>query len=603
MVVAEQVLKRADVPKEQTWNAESVFDNVDAWQAEFEAVTAELPQLEAFKGTLAQSAERLVEWLDVSEALTRRVMNLYFYAMMNSAVDSTNQTYKTLTGQAMGLFGKVKAMTSFADPEQLAIGEDTVMGWVDSHEPLAQYRKHYENLFRMQAYVKSGDIEQVLSMVGDPFRTSNNAASELTQSDLTYTPATNAEGQDVDVNNGTLPSALNGVDRVLRKTMWQNYMDGHLQFKNTLSNIYLGSVKQNNTMAKIRGYDDALHAQLAPNKLPNDVFHNLINTYKKNLPTWHKYWAVRERALGVDKLQPYDIWAPITPDDPKLSWEESVHFISDGMQPLGDEYVNVMRKGCLEDRWVDYSVNEGKRQGAFSYGTYDTMPFIMMTYNNSLGAMSTLAHELGHSMHSYYSRVTQPPVYAGYSMFVAEVASNFNQALVRAHLFEAKKDDPSFQIALIEEAMANFHRYFFIMPTLARFEYEVHTRVSDGKPVTADILNGIMTELFAEGYGDFMQDEAERTGITWATFQHLYVPYYTFQYATGISAAHALADGILAGDEEARDNYLTFLKSGSAVYPLDALKIAGVDMSTPEAVEKTFEVLAQMVDKLDELTQ
>jgi len=261
----------------------------------------------------------------------------------------------------------------------------------------------------------------------------------------------------------------------------------------------------------------------------------------------------------------------------------------------------VLRRGCLEQRWVDIYPNEGKKLGAFSYGAPGTYPFINMSYANTLGSLSTLAHELGHSMHSYLTWQNQPQVYSSYSMFVAEVASNFNQAMVRANLFKTNSD-PNFQIALIEEAMDNFHRYFFIMPTLARFELETHQRIERGEPLTADIMIGLMADLFSEGYGSEMHVDRERVGITWATFPHLYSNYYVFQYATGISAAHALAGRILEGANGAAEAYLGFLKAGSSLYPVDALKRAGVDMATPEAVERTYGVLAEYVDRLDKLT-
>jgi oligoendopeptidase F len=277
--------------------------------------------------------------------------------------------------------------------------------------------------------------------------------------------------------------------------------------------------------------------------------------------------------------------------------------IATGMQPLGEDYVSTLRRGCLEERWVDYAINKGKAEGAFSDGAYDTHPFIMMSYDGTLGAMSTLAHELGHSMHSYYTRKTQPYIYSNYSMFVAEVASNFNQAMVRHHLF-ATHDDRDFQLSLIQEAMDNIHRYFFIMPTLARFELEVHTRMENDEPLTPEILNEIMSGFFAEGYGETMTDDPRRTGSTWSQFIHLYEPYYTFQYATGISAAHALANGILKGDDtDAVSRYLTFLSAGDAVYSIDALKQAGVDMSTPHAVEETFGVLEALIDRLEGLIE
>jgi oligoendopeptidase F len=285
-----------------------------------------------------------------------------------------------------------------------------------------------------------------------------------------------------------------------------------------------------------------------------------------------------------------------------VPYETAVNWIAAGMQPLGDEYVSVLRRGCLEERWVDVYPNQGKRMGAFSAGVPGTRPFIMMSYSDDLFGLSTLAHELGHSLHSYYTWQNQKILaYARYGLFVAEVASNFNQAMVRAHLL-ATQPDPEFQIAVIEEAMANFHRYFFIMPTLARFELEIHERVERGEALTADSLIDLMADLFAEGFGDEVVMDRERVGITWAEFHtHLYSNFYVYQYATGISAAHALADSILAGKPGAANNYFSFLKAGGSVYPLDALQLAGVDMTMPTAVETTFGVLAGYVDRLEQL--
>jgi oligoendopeptidase F len=272
------------------------------------------------------------------------------------------------------------------------------------------------------------------------------------------------------------------------------------------------------------------------------------------------------------------------------------------MRPLGSEYVEVLRRGTLEQRWVDVYPTKGKRQGAFSFGWRGTHPFIMMSYTDSLFGLSTLAHELGHSMHSYLTWKHQPHSYDNTSLFVAEVASNFNQALVRDYLLK-QNADPQFQIAVIEEAMSNFHRYFFIMPTLARFELEIHQRVERGEGVTADDMINLMADLFAEGYGDEMTFDRQQVGITWAQFGHLYSSYYVYQYATGISAAHALARRIIAGEPNAAENYVKFLSAGGSLYPIDALKLAGVDMTKPDAVLQTFETLAEYVDKLDALTR
>jgi oligoendopeptidase F len=385
-------------------------------------------------------------------------------------------------------------------------------------------------------------------------------------------------------------------------TAWNNYADEYLAHKNTLAANLAASVKGNVFMARARRYDSALEAALFADNVPVQVYNNLLEAFKRNLPTWHKYWAVRKRALGVDELHPYDIWAPFSEDRPLVPFSDSVQMICEGMEPLGKEYGEIMRRGLEVERWVDLYPNQGKRQGAFSYGVKGTHPFIFHSYTDDFDSMSTLAHELGHSMHSYYTNKTQPMSYSGYTMFAAETASNFNQAMVRSYLLETKTDR-DFQLAILEEAFSNFHRYLFIMPTLARFELEFHTRVEKGVTPTADDLIALMSDLFEEGYGGQMHIDRERVGITWAQFPHLYSRFYVFNYATGISAANALAKHVRENGEGAAQKYLQFLKAGSSLYPVDALKLAGADMMTTEPVDRAFAILGEMVDRLDRLTQ
>lgn len=299
-------------------------------------------------------------------------------------------------------------------------------------------------------------------------------------------------------------------------------------------------------------------------------------------------------------MHAYDLKAPLTEAKVEVPYGQAVEWICAGLEPLGEAYVEVLRRGCWDDRWVDRARNRGKRQGAFSSGAYDTQPFIMMSYADDVFSLSTLAHELGHSMHSYLTRKTQPYVYGRYSLFVAEVASNFHQAMVRDYLFRTE-DDPDFQLALIDESMSNFHRYFFIMPTLARFELEMHERVERGAPVNASSMIDLTADLFAEGYGDEVVSDHDRTGITWSQFGHMYMNFYVYQYATGISGAHALADRILSGVPGAATAYRDFLSAGGSVYPLDVLKAAGVDLTTPEPVERAFASMAEVVDRLERI--
>jgi oligoendopeptidase F len=599
-MTAPTIPPRSAIPQAQTWNKESVYADLDAWHADYQEVESMMTELDGYAGTLSQSPDRLADWLEAQSMLERRTFKLYFYAVMSTSVDGTDDGIKALVGQAMSLYGKVNAFCAFTDPEILAIGEAQVMAWVQSEPRLNVYAHAFQDLFRQQQHVLSREVEEVLGLLREPFENVENIASELGNSDLRFDDARDSAGNGFPITQGTLQIALQSPDRALRRSAWNNYSDAYLSVKNTFAQTYLTSVKQSVLLARLRRYDSVLSMKLAPNALPLSVFHNLIATFQANIKTWHRFWDVKRRLLGQDTLQPYDIWAPMASEEPKVSYEQSVDWISEGLRPLGEDYVQVMRDGCLKNRWVDYAINEGKRQGAFSFGTYDTMPFIMMSYDDSLGGMSTLAHELGHSMHSYYTRKDQPHVYGRYSMFVAEVASNFNQAMTRAYLFETHSDR-NFTLALIQEAIDNFHRYFFIMPTLARFEYAIHTRAEQNKPLSTDFLLETMRELYAEGYGTTMTDDPQRTAITWAQFLHLYEPYYTFQYATGISAAHALAQDIRKGDEDARQRYRKFLSAGSSLYPIDALKMAGVDMSTPHAIEQTYQVLSDMVDRLESL--
>jgi oligoendopeptidase F len=353
---------------------------------------------------------------------------------------------------------------------------------------------------------------------------------------------------------------------------------------------------------RARRYRSTLEMALFDDAIPVEVYSRLIETFRTYLPIWHRYWKVRRKALGVETLHPYDIWAPLTAQPPRVSYAQAVDWICQALAPLGEDYVRILRRGCLEDRWVDVYPNQGKSNGAFSSGRPGTFPFILMSFGEDAISLGTLAHELGHSMHSYLAWQTQPTVYGDYSLFVAEVASNFHQAILRAHLLSLDLDR-TLQIAIVEEAMSNFHRYFLVMPTLARFELEVHQRVEQGEGLTADRMIDLLADLSIEGYGDGMAVDRARVGIQWATFPHLFEDYYVFQYATGISGAHTLAHRVLSGVPGAADAYLAMLKAGGSMYPLDALKMAGVDLTTPEPVQETFAVLGELIDRLECLVE
>ena len=591
---------RSEIPVEQTWDLASVYATPADWEAACAELKAQLPELAAFRGRLAEGPATLLAFLEPMQAAGVLLGKIFIYASNGASVDTGDQVAAARAGQARTLMANYAAAVAFFDPELVAIGLDKVESWIEATPDLAFFSHYVDRLRRRQAHVRSGEVEEVLALTGDPFSGPFSIYGMLNNADMAFRPAVASDGMELEVGQASIGALVTHPDRAVRRSAWESYADGYLAFKNTHAATFTAAVKQNVFNARVRGHDSSLHASLDPNYIPVEVFQNLIATFKRHLPTWQRYWRLRQRALGLDLLAVYDIKAPLTGAKPTVPFEQAVEWIAAGMAPLGQDYVDVLRRGCLEQRWVDRSRNRGKREGAYSSGSHGTHPFIMMSYQDDLFSLSTLAHELGHSLHSYHTRRSQPFIYGRYGLFLAEVASNFNQALVRDYLFRTVTDR-DFQIGLIEEAMSNYHRYFFIMPILAQFELEAHARAERGAPLSADILNGIMADLFAEGYGGEIDFDRPRIGITWAQFGHMYMNFYVYQYATGISAAHALAQPILAGDAAAAGRYLDFLKSGGSRYPLDTLRLAGVDMTTAEPVEAAFGVLAGLVDRLETL--
>jgi oligoendopeptidase F len=597
---AVEVRSREDIPVGFKWNAESVFEGEEALEAEVSSLRNDLAKVAAYQGKLNEGPETLALVLSTVAELVIRSYRIVMYTYVGHAVNTEDQPAAELRGKAQALFGEVAGTVAFLNPELLELGQTTIDQWVMDHDALAQYQHYFDNLFRKQQHVRSTEVEQILGTLTGVFASARTTAESLADADLTFQAAIGSDGEQLPVTQGTLRRIYRSSDREARRTAWESYADGYLAFQNTLASNLAGSIRQNVFQAQARRHESSVAASLFEWNIPVEVYHNLIETFRKHLDTWHRYFAVKRRGLAVEKLQPYDVWAPLTDASVPVPYAQALEWTFAGLAPMGEEYVSAMRKGCLEQRWIDVYPNKGKRQGAFSFGTPGTHPFIVMNYNDNVLSLSTLSHELGHSMHSYLAWANQPPIYAQYSIFAAEVASNFHQAMLRSYLLR-EADDPALKIELIDEAMSNFYRYFLIMPTLARFELETHERIERGEGLNAENMTKLMADLFREPYGDELELDDARVGITWAQFLHLYSDYYVYQYATGIAGAHTLSNRILKGEENAVEDYLGFLKAGGSEYPIEALKAAGVDLSSPEPVEQTFAIMADYVDQLEEL--
>jgi oligoendopeptidase F len=598
-----KVPPRSKVDKKFTWNAESVFPSDEAWEKEVRQILEGISRVKQYQSRLAESPAVLVEAIDAVYQLISRAQKAFMYAGFSYAVDTTDQHAAGMRSRAQDVYGQVLSGVSFLAPGILEIGRDRLDEWMShpSGETLTLYKHSFDDLFRKQAHVRSAEVEEILGLVSDPLQGPSNSTGMLTNADFKFKPVKDSQGKVLDLTQGTYYKILHDSDRKARRAAYQTYMDTYIEHKHTLASNLIHSIKSNVFYMRARKHESTLAAALFDLNIPTDVFHNLINTFKKNLPVWHRYFEIRRKALGLKKLSYYDMWAPITKKKVKVPFERAVDLICESLAPMGKEYVETVRRGCLRDRWVDLYPNQGKAEGAFSWGSQGTYPFINMSYTDEVMSMSTLAHELGHSMHSYLAWQNQPFIYTDYSLFVAEVASNFHQAMMRGHLLKTVTDK-NFQLALLEEAVGgNFFRYFFQMPTLARFELETHQRIERGEPLTADSMTELMADLFAEGFGPNFDLDRARVGMTWSTFGHLFADYYVYAYATGISGAHALAGKILRGEPNAVQDYLGFLKAGGSDYSLNVLKKAGVDLATPQPVEETFAVMESYIDRMEKL--
>lgn len=590
--------KRSDVPDTYKWRLSDIYASDAKWETDFKKLKKEMGAVAKFQGKLGESAETLLDCFKTRDAIGIALGKLYVYANMKSHEDTAESKYQGLSNRVATLSVEFSAIGSFITPEILAIPEETLKNYIKDPK-LEEYSFGLKELLRQRKHVLSREEEIILAKSGDMAGVADNAFSMLTNADMKFPAIKNESGEHVEMSEERAVSYLRSRKREVRKAAFESLYKPYNEMRNTLGATFDGMLKSSKFYADVRKYASPLASALDGDNIPESVYHNLVDTLEKNLKPLHRYVALRKKVLGVKELHMYDIYTPLVNDPFKdISWSRAKEMMLDSLAPLGTEYLENVKEG-LEKGWIDVFANQGKRSGAYSWGTYETHPYIFMNYTNSLNDVSTLVHEMGHSMHSFYSREHQPYATAGYSIFTAEVASTTNEVLFLNHLIDSTKKKNE-RIYLLNRRLENIRTTVYRQTMFASFEREAHRRAATGEDTTPDGLQFLWRTLNEKYYGPAIVVDKELE-MEWARIPHFYNPFYVYQYATGYSAATALANGILEKGKPARDKYLKFLTMGGSDYPINLLKKAGVDMSTPAPVEEVIKIFKKTLDEMETL--
>ncbi len=587
--------RRSEIPVEDTWDLSKLYANDEAWHdglALYEKLAAEI---ESYKGSLALSAERLADWLDFSRDFGLLEERLSYYCQLRQTEDEGSGEARSMNGRFMMAAARSQAMAAWAVPEIQAISEKTIAAFM-AEERLAEYRVYLEKILRWKDHILSEKEERILALQSETDDLPSDAFTVLTNVDLDFGLIETDEGVKA-LSQSTWPVFMEKQDRELRKKAYTAFYGAYERHKNTLASLYSGSVKQDVYKARVRGFSSSRAMALFPDNVPESVYDQLVNTVNDNLEALHRYYALRKRCLGLDELRHYDVYVPfVETPRAKTTWEEAVALIADALAPLGDEYVSTLRDGLL-GRWADRYENLGKRSGAFSAGNYIGDPYILMNYKeDSIRDIFTLAHEGGHSMHSWYSARNNPFTHYSYTIFEAEVASTFNEELLFRHLL-ASASDKKLRLYLINKRIDDILATLYRQTMFAEYEHRTHALQESGTPLTVDVLRTEYRSLLEKYFGPEMKLEA-CSDLEGLRIPHFYGAFYVYKYATGISASLALAERVLSGGDKERNAYFTFLKSGGSRFPIANLKAAGVDMSQAEPLMAACRVFARLVDEL-----
>ncbi|WP_273834647.1 oligoendopeptidase F [Guptibacillus sedimenti] len=591
--------KRDEIPVVDTWELEAIYENDQQWEEEFNEIKALLPEMKEYKGKLAESADKLYNALQKQDEITIKLGKLYTYAHMRYDQDTTNSHYQGLNDRAANLATQVSSELAFVVPEILSVPEETIKQYLSDKKELTLYEHALDEINRERPHVLSKEEEAILAGVSDVTSSSSNTFGMLNNADMKFPTIKDENGEEVEVTHGRYIRFLESSDRRVRKDAFKAVYDTYGKFKNTFASTLSGAVKKDNYYAKVRNYDSARQAALDSNNIPEDVYDNLIKTVHNRLDLLHRYVKLRKKALGLEELHMYDMYTPLVSEvKMEVSYNEAKEYIVKGLEPLGEEYKNILEEG-FSNRWVDVQENVGKRSGAYSSGTYGTRPYILMNWQDNVNNLFTLAHEFGHSVHSYYTRENQPYPYANYSIFVAEVASTTNESLLNHYLLENTSDKKE-KLYLLNHYLEGFRGTVFRQTMFAEFEHMIHKKAQDGEPLTPDLLSSLYYDLNKTYFGEDLVIDDE-IALEWARIPHFYYNYYVFQYATGFSAAASLSNQILEEGDEAVSRYIDFLKAGSSDYPIEVLKKAGVDMTSSKPISDALDVFESILNEMENL--
>ena len=596
---ASKLPARSEIPAESRWKLEDIYPTDEAWQTDFDRLKPLSQKIASYQGQLDQSAAKLLECLSLRDELGLTSSKVFAYARMRRDENTANSHYQALTSRTESLLAEVGAATAFIEPDILAMPVDKLASFRQEVPKLAPYAFYFEDLLRQKKHVLSPAEEALLSKMSEVGHSPENIFTMLARADMKFPEIKDEQGRITQLSEGRYRTFIMSPDRNVRQEAFQKLFATYSQYRNTFAATLGGTVKKNIFYASSRKYDSAIAAALESDNVPVSVYNQLVDTVNENLAPLHRYVALKKKVLKLDEMHMYDLYTPLVPDAHiKMNYEEARTLVQQGLHPLGEEYGKVLDQ-ALSSRWVDIYENQGKQSGAYSWGVYGVHPFVLLNFNHRLEDAMTLAHELGHSLHSYYSNSTQPYATHDYTIFSAEVASTTNETLLLDHLMKTTTD-PKKKMYLLNEYLESVRTTVFRQAMFAEFERDLYARAEKGEAITADMLDAMWHDLNVKYYGPQMVVDKE-LNAEWSRIPHFYYNFYVYQYVTGFSAANALASQILNEGEPARARYVNFLKSGGSDYSIELLKKAGVDMSSPEPVRITIQRFEQRLGELEKL--